>query len=120
MRNRKPRSVDYRQAEQNVLPAAQKVGIPVVAFTCTRWGTLLKGHHNWQLQPPTAEDCYRYVLGHPAIRLALTAPQTRQQLEENFTVLHAPQIETQEIAKWQEYGDLIYGTGQDAFDTQWV
>ncbi|MHC5830901.1 MAG: aldo/keto reductase, partial [Nostoc sp.] len=25
----------HRQAEQNVLPAAQKAGIPVVAFTCT-------------------------------------------------------------------------------------
>ncbi|MCG6138662.1 MAG: hypothetical protein MET45_29385 [Nostoc sp. LLA-1] len=51
---------------------------------------------------------------------ALTAPQTRQQLEENLAVLHAPQIEAQEVAHWQEYGNLIYGTGQDAFDTQWV
>ncbi|MDZ8139009.1 MAG: hypothetical protein RM049_27520 [Nostoc sp. DedQUE04] len=49
-----------------------------------------------------------------------TAPKTRQQLEENLAVLHAPQIEAQEIANWQEYGNLIYGTGQDAFDTQWV
>ena len=110
----------HRKAEEDVLPAAQKAGISVVAFTCTRWGTLLKGHHNWQLQPPTAADCYRYALNHPGVRLALTAPQTRQQLEENLTVLHAPQIETQEVAKWQEYGNLIYGTGQDAFDTQWV
>ncbi|MCC5611516.1 hypothetical protein LC612_33450 [Nostoc sp. CHAB 5834] len=60
------------------------------------------------------------VLSHPAIRLALTAPQTRQQLEENLAVLHAPQIEAQEAAKWQEYGNLIYGTGQDGFDTQWI
>jgi hypothetical protein len=54
------------------------------------------------------------------VRLALTAPKTRQQLEENLAVLHAPQIEAEEIAKWREYGNLIYGTGQDAFDTQWV
>jgi aryl-alcohol dehydrogenase-like predicted oxidoreductase len=110
----------HRKAEQNVLPAAQKAGIPVVAFTCTRWGTLLKGHHNWQLQPPTAADCYRYTLNHPGVRLALTAPKTRQQLEENLSVLNSPQISKQEVAKWQEYGDLIYGNGQDAFDTQWV
>ena len=110
----------HRKAEEDVLPAAQKAGIPVVAFTCTRWGTLLKGHHNWQLQPPTAADCYRYGLNHPGVRLALTAPKTRQQLEENLAVLHAPQISKQEVAKWQKYGNLIYGTGQDAFDTQWV
>ena len=110
----------HRKAEEDVLPAAQKVGIPVVAFTCTRWGTLLKGHPNWKKEPPTAADCYRYALNHPGVRLALTAPKTRQQLEENLAVLHAPQIEAQEVANWQEYGDLIYGTGQDAFDTQWI
>ena len=110
----------HRKAEEDVLPAAQKVGIPVVAFTCTRWGTLLKGHHNWHRKLPMAADCYRYALNHPGVRLALTAPKTRQQLEENLAVLHAPQIEAQEVGKWQEYGNLIYGTGQDAFDTQWV
>ncbi|WP_392476843.1 aldo/keto reductase [Nostoc sp. C110] len=110
----------HRQAEQNVLPAAQKASIPVVAFTCTRWGTLLKGHHNWHGKLPTAADCYRYTLNHPGVRLALTAPKTRQQLEENLAVLQAPQIEAEEVAKWHSYGNLIYGNGQDAFDTQWV
>ncbi|MHC5722699.1 MAG: hypothetical protein ACYT04_35050 [Nostoc sp.] len=110
----------HRKAEEDVLPAAQKAGIPVVAFTCTRWGTLLKGDHNWHGKLPTAADCYRYALNHPGVRLALTAPKTRQQLEENLAVLHAPKIEAQKIAKWHSYGNLIYGTGQDAFDTQWV
>ncbi|MBN3870132.1 aldo/keto reductase [Nostoc sp. JL33] len=110
----------HRKAEEDVLPGAQKAGIPVVAFTCTRWGTLLKGDHNWHGKLPTAADCYRYALNHPGVRLALTAPKTRQQLEENLAVLHAPQIEAQKIAKWHSYGNLIYGTGQDAFDTQWV
>lgn len=110
----------HRQAEQNVLPAAQKAGIPVVAFTCTRWVTLLKGHPNWKKEPPTAADCYRYVLHHPGISLALTAPKTRQQLEANLSVLHAPQLQAQEIANWRKYGNLIYGTGQDTFDTQWI
>jgi hypothetical protein len=49
----------------------KEVLIPVIAFTCTRWGTLLKGHPNWQEAPPTAADCYRYVLGHEAVSLAL-------------------------------------------------
>ncbi|OUL26159.1 oxidoreductase [Nostoc sp. T09] len=110
----------HRKAEEDVLPKAHQADIPVVAFTCTRWGSLLTKHPNWQMQPPTAADCYRYVLGHPAVSLALTAPKTRQQLEENLSVLHASPLSPEEVAHLQKYGDLIYGTGQDAFDTQWA
>nr|WP_243147043.1 aldo/keto reductase [Scytonema sp. UIC 10036] len=110
----------HRKVEEDVLPSAQKASIPLVAFTCTRWGSLLNGHPHWHSKPPTAADCYRYVLSHPAVHLALTAPKTRQQLAQNLSVLHASPLSPQEIVHWQEYGDLIYGTGQDAFDTQWV
>ena len=110
----------HRKAEEDVLPSASKTGIPVVAFTCTRWGSLLKGHPNWQQKPPLAADCYRMALTHPAVRLALTAPKTRQQLLENLSVLHSPQLSQQELTHWQKYGDLIYGDGQDSFETQWV
>ncbi|MDZ8068193.1 MAG: aldo/keto reductase [Nostoc sp. DedQUE08] len=110
----------HRKAEEDVLPSASKAGIPVVAFTCTRWGSLLKGHPNWQQKPPLAADCYRMALSHRAVRLALTAPKNRQQLLENLSVLHSPQLSQQELTHWQEYGDLIYGAGQDSFDTQWI
>lgn len=110
----------HRKAEEQVLPEAQKANIPLVAFTCTRWGTLLQGHPYWQGKLPTAADCYRYALNNSAVRLALTAPKTKQELVENLSVLHSPQLSNQEIAQWQEYGDLIYGNGQDAFDTQWI
>lgn len=55
-----------------------------------------------------------------AVNLALTAPQSVSQLEENLSVLNAPQLSPQEVQQWQLYGALIYGTGQDAFDTQWI
>ncbi|QIR35460.1 aldo/keto reductase [Tolypothrix sp. PCC 7910] len=110
----------HRKVEANVLPEAKRANVPLVAFTCTRWGTLLKGHPHWHGKLPTAADCYRYALNNSAVRLALTAPKTRQELEENLAVLHSPQLSNQEIAQWQEYGDLIYGNGQDAFDTQWI
>lgn len=109
----------HRKAEEQVLLAAQQVEIPVVAFTCTRWGSLLKGHPNWHAQVPRAADCYRYALRHSTVRLALTAPQTLKQLEENLSVLDSPQLSPEAEVLWQKYGDLIYGKGQDAFDTQW-
>lgn len=110
----------HRGAEKKVLPAALEARIPVIAFTCTRWGSLLKGHPNWQGPVPQAADCYRYALQHPAVRLALTAPQTLTQLEENLRLLQAPSLSSQEINLWQQYGELIYGNGEDAFETQWL
>lgn len=110
----------HRKAEEQVLPAAQANGIPVVAFTCTRWGSLLKGHPQWQGSAPTAPECYRYALHHPAIQVALTAPATLSQLQENLTALDAPPLAIIEVEQWQTYGDLVYGSGQDAFETQWL
>lgn len=110
----------HRKAEEDVFPAAMQVKIPIVAFTCTRWGSLLKGHPLWQHQPPTAADCYRYALHNQAVSLALSAPQSLQQLTENLSVLNAPSLVPTEITHWQKYGDLIYGTGQDSFETQWT
>lgn len=76
----------HRKASEQVLPAALFAGIPVIAFTCTRWSSLLKGHPDWQQEVPSSADCYRYALQHPAVRLALTAPQTLTQLEENLAL----------------------------------
>lgn len=52
----------HRKAESQVLPATQSAGLPVIAFTCTRWSSLLKGHPQWHEPTPTAADCYRYAL----------------------------------------------------------
>jgi aryl-alcohol dehydrogenase-like predicted oxidoreductase len=109
----------HRGAEAKVLPAAHRAALPVVAFTCTRWGSLLKGHPNWRGRVPTAADCYRYVLHHPAVHLALTAPTTRVQLEENLQVLQAAALSVEEEKYWQEYGNIVYGDGQDTFETEW-
>jgi len=110
----------HRKAEEKVLPAAHAAGLPVIAFTCTRWGSLLKGHPQWHEAAPTAADCYRYALHHPAVQVPLTAPGTLSQLQSNLSALNAPPLAITEIERWQVYGDLVYGSGQDAFETQWL
>ncbi len=55
----------HRGAEDRVLPAAVAFEIPVIAFTCTRWGSLLEGHPAWDGAAPSAGDCYRYAIEHP-------------------------------------------------------
>ncbi len=110
----------HRKAEKDVFPAAKNADIPVIAFTGTRWGSLLRGHPHWQGKIPTAADCYRYALSNDAVRIALTAPQSLAQLNENIQVLKNPQLDPAAKARWQSYGDLIYGDGQDSFETQFL
>ena len=109
----------HRKAEEALFPAIEATNLPVVAFTSTRWGTLLQGHPEWSGAPPTAADCYRFGLHQPAIRLTLTAPKTRDDLRANLAVLDSPSMSAEEVTCWQAYGDLIYGAGKDAFETKW-
>jgi hypothetical protein len=42
------------------------------------------------------------------------------QLQLNLCALHASPLAIAEIERWQVYGDLVYGSGQDAFEIQWL
>jgi predicted aldo/keto reductase-like oxidoreductase len=90
-----------------------------VAFTATRWGTLLEPQAGWHHQPPRAVDCYRYCLAHPAVHVVLTAPQSAAELSENLAVLQAPPMSPSERAHWERFGDVVYAAGRDAFETRW-
>src|SRR5260370_9320011 len=63
-----------------VFPVAAKARTPIVAFTATRWGTLLEPYATWPGPPPTAPDCYRYCLAQPSVRVVLTAPRSLTEL----------------------------------------
>ncbi len=94
---------------------------PVIAFTATRWGTLLESHSDWAGESPNAADCYRYCLAHPAVPLVLTAPKTIQELDENLEVLKSPPMSDQDCDHWERYGDIVYkhGRGAHAFESRW-
>ena len=109
----------HRKSEEAVLPEAIAAGVPVVAFTCTRWGSLLKGHAEWEGPIPDASDCYRFALSHPAVRLALTAPGSIGELDANLTAMTDAPVSDSDLAVWRDYGDLVYGEGSDAFETRW-
>lgn len=112
----------HRKAESEVFPVAFKAGTPVVAFTATRWGSLLKRHPDWSSGPPRAADCYRYCLAQAAVKLVLTAPKSIAQLRENEAVLKLPPMGSDDCQYWNRLGDLIYKQGQGAshdFESQW-
>jgi aryl-alcohol dehydrogenase-like predicted oxidoreductase len=109
----------HRKAAREVFPAAAKARTPVVAFTATRWGTLLEPYAGWSGPLPTASDCYRYCLTQPAVQVVLTAPRSLAELEQNLDVLKLPLMNKQERDQWQRFGDLVYDAGKGAFETTW-
>ena len=110
----------HRGAEQQVFPAAEAHGVPVVAFTATRWGSLLDGHSAWHGPAPGAADCYRFSLRPAPVALVLSAPQSQQELAENVRLLRgATAMSRNEYDRWCEFGDLVYGDGTDRFETTW-
>ena len=109
----------HRKAAHEVFPAAAKARTPIVAFTATRWGTLLEPKADWPGPPPTASDCYRYCLSQPSVQVVLTAPRSLAELEQNLDVLELPPMSKQKRGQWQRFGDLVYGAGKGAFETIW-
>ena len=79
----------HRGAETDIFPVTQAIGSPVVAYTCLRWGALMQSTPDDPpgFVVPRAPDWYRFVLQHPAVSVALSAPCTRAELEEDLTLL---------------------------------
>jgi len=109
----------HRKAAHEVFPVAAKARTPVVAFTATRWGTLLEPNANWPGPTPTASDCYRYCLSQPSVQVVLSAPRSLAELDQNLDVLELPPMSQHERDRWQRFGDLAYGAGKGQFETSW-
>jgi len=79
----------HRGAEREVFPIAQRMHIPVVTFTGLRWKALLHGTPDDPagFSPPSAVDCYRFCLAHPAVAVVLMAPGNRSELEIDLRLL---------------------------------
>jgi aryl-alcohol dehydrogenase-like predicted oxidoreductase len=109
----------HRKAIREVFPTARRHKTPVLAFTATRWGTLLQPMSGSSQNPPKAPDCYRYCLAHPPVKLVLTAPKSLRELNENLTVLNAPPMRAPERRRWERFGDAVYDQGKDDYETRW-
>jgi predicted aldo/keto reductase-like oxidoreductase len=79
----------HRSAETCLFPIAQELDTPVVTFTSLRWKGLLHPTPDDppNFKPPTATEWYRLVLSHPAVSVALMAPDNRKELQDNLTLL---------------------------------
>lgn len=101
----------HRGAETETFPYLKGEKRPgVVTFTATRWGKLL----NQKKMPPgetapTAVDCYRFVLTHPAVDVCMMGTKTETQMKENLSALELGPMSEDEMDRMRKIGDYVYG-----------
>ena len=101
----------HRGAEIETFPYLQgdnRVG--VVSYTATRWGQLLEEKKMPPGEPaPSASDCYRFALSHPAVDICLTGPKNLEQMREALRTLDLGPMSEDELARMRKIGNYIRG-----------
>ncbi len=99
-------------AEREVFPlvqaAAQHERPGVVAFTATRWGSLVDPRKTPPNEPtPRASDCYRFALTHPAVDVVLCGARDGQEIAEAFTAIERGPMDEDELAWMKRVGAAV-------------
>jgi predicted aldo/keto reductase-like oxidoreductase len=98
-------------AEKDIFPFVGGEKRPgTVAFTATRWGKLLDPKKMPPGEkPPTAPDCYRFVLSHTAVDVCISGAKTVEQMRENLSVLDGGPMSEEELVRMRRIGDHFHG-----------
>ncbi|UCD85904.1 MAG: aldo/keto reductase [Deltaproteobacteria bacterium] len=100
----------HRGAEKEVFEHIPEEGSSgIVSFTNTRWGGLINPRN---MPPgeetPSAADCYRFVLSHPKVHVAVCAPNSMKQLKEDLRTLELGPLSEEETERMCRIGDYVY------------
>jgi predicted aldo/keto reductase-like oxidoreductase len=99
----------HRGAERDVFPVTDPASIPVIAYTATRWGALMRPTPDDPpgFVVPKAPDWYRFVLASPSVAVTLAAPAARSELDEDLKVLRAGPLSQEEISRLAGHGERV-------------
>ena len=101
----------HRGAEKDVFPyVPERPNRPTICtYTATRWGHLLDpGKMPPGEPPPTARDCYRFSLSHPAVDMVLCGPANAAQMDEAIAALERGPLEADERERIERIGAHLY------------
>jgi predicted aldo/keto reductase-like oxidoreductase len=101
----------HRGAERDVFPVTDPLKIPVVVYTCLRWGALMKSTPDDPpgFVPPPPREWYRFALANPSVAVALMAPDNRLELDHNLALLNDWRAPTpEEYAALAAHGERVY------------
>ncbi|NUP12989.1 MAG: hypothetical protein HOW73_43670 [Polyangiaceae bacterium] len=92
-------------AEREVFPLLAERNPGVIAFTATRWGSLLDPRVLPEGEaPPRASDCYRFVLTNPHVHTSLAGPKDGAELDEAMAALDRGPMSDDELAWMRRIG----------------
>ncbi|MBS3820006.1 aldo/keto reductase [bacterium] len=100
----------HRGAEQDVFPYLPQKEPGIIGFTATdrmklsRSRKIPKGE-----KPPSAGDCYRFVLSNSSIDITVTSPWTRTQMRDNLKETNKGPLSRKEMEWMRRIGDAVYG-----------
>ena len=57
--------------------------------------------------PPSASDCYRFVLSNPAVDLCLCGPRDLNQMQEALQTLDLGPLDPEEMTRLKKIGDYV-------------
>lgn len=99
----------HRGAEREIFPVTDRLKVPIIAYTCLRWGALMQPTPDAPegFSVPGASDWYRFVLQSSSVAVALFAPETREELEEDLTVMKSSPLSGEEYAKLAAHGERV-------------
>jgi predicted aldo/keto reductase-like oxidoreductase len=100
----------HRGAEQETFPELKGKDRPgVVSFTATAWKRLLKPKKMPPGEtPPSAVDCYRFVLSNPAVDVCMMGARNLDQMMENLKTLDQIPMKKVELDRMRKIGDYIH------------
>jgi aryl-alcohol dehydrogenase-like predicted oxidoreductase len=97
-------------AESDVFPhvTASAARPGVVAFTATRWGTLLDPKYApADERTPGAGDCYRFALTNPAVDVCLSGARDGAELDEALAAMARGPMDADELAWMRRVGSHV-------------
>jgi len=98
-------------AERDVFPHLARDGRPgIVAYTATRWGSLLSPRKMPPGEKPLrGRDAYRFVLSNPDFDVCMTGPKNGAELREALAALDEGPLSAEEMARVRRIGEFIHG-----------
>jgi aryl-alcohol dehydrogenase-like predicted oxidoreductase len=99
----------HRGAEGEVFPHLPAGAPAVIAYTATRWGSLIDPAKTPPGErTPAGSDCYRFALAHPRVSLVLAGPADQAELEEALRAIERGPMSEEELGWMRRVGDHVY------------
>ena len=104
----------HRGAEREIFASLDQENRPgIVSYTATRWGRLLKPVGD--LGPMSGPECYRFVLGHSKVDVALCGARSFDELKSNVAGVLAGPLSPERLEEVQKFGDAVRNTATGRF-----